>query len=63
MATQLTQELVRLGQVLAVGALALEQIGDRVESHAVDAHVEPKVAGLEERFLDPRVVVIEVGLM
>ena len=47
---QLAQERVRLGQVLAVGALALVQVRDRVEAQAVDAHVEPEV----ERLLDLR---------
>ena len=37
------EELVGLGQVLAVRALALEQVGHGVEAHAVDAHLEPLV--------------------
>ena len=34
---------MRLRQVLAVGALALEEVGHGVEPQAVDAQVEPEV--------------------
>ena len=60
---QLAQELVRLGQVLAVGALALEEVGHRVEAQAVDAHVEPEVDDLEHRLAHARVVEVQVGLV
>ena len=63
MLAQLAQEPVSLGQVLAVGALALVQVRHGVEAHAVDAHVEPEVAGLEERLFDPRVVEVQVRLV
>jgi len=43
--------------------LSLEEIWRGVQAHSVDAHVEPEVARLEHRFLDARVVVVEVGLM
>ena len=59
----LAQELVSLGQVLAVGAFALEQVGHGVEPHAVDAHVEPEVARPEDGFLDARVLEVQVGLV
>ena len=55
--------LVRLGQVLAVGAVALEQVRDRVEPEAVQPEVEPEAQDLEHRRLDLWVVVVEVGLM
>jgi len=48
------QELVRLGEVLAVRALAFVQIGDGVEAHPVDAQVEPEVDDREERFVHGR---------
>ena len=51
------------GQVLAVGALLLEQVGDRVEPEAVDAEVEPEPQHLEHRVLHGRVLVVEVGLV
>ena len=40
---QLAQERVRLGQVLAVRPLALEEVRDGVEAQPVDAHLEPEV--------------------
>ncbi len=40
---QLAQELVGLGQVLAVRALALVQVGHGVQPQAVDAHLQPEV--------------------
>ncbi len=57
------QEGVGLGQVLAVRALALVQIGDGIESETVDAHLEPEVDALEERFTHRRVVEVEIGLV
>ena len=45
------QEGVRLGQVLAVGALALVEVGHGVEPQAVDAHLEPEV---DDREASPR---------
>ena len=59
---QLAQEPVRLGQVLTVGALPLEEVRDRIEPDAVDADLHPEVEGLEDRLLDPRVVEVEVRL-
>ena len=43
------EDRVRLGQVLAVGALALDEIGNRVEPQAVDAHVEPEAHDARSR--------------
>ena len=57
------EERVRLGQVLAVGAIALEQVGHRVQPETVDAEVEPEPQHVEHRFLHGGVVVVEVGLM
>jgi hypothetical protein len=54
---------VCLGQVLAVGALALEQVRHRVQPEAVDAQIEPEPKHIEHRLLHCRVVVVEVGLM
>ena len=52
-----------LGQVLAVGALALVEVGHRVEPEAVDAQVEPEAQRLEDRVVDRGVVEVEVGLV
>ena len=60
---QVAQRAVRLGEVLAVRALALEQVGHGVEAQPVDAHLEPVVDDPEERLLDLGVVEVEVGLV
>ena len=54
---------MRLGQVLAVGAFALVEVGHGVGAEAVDAEVEPVVHGVEHRLLHLGVVVVEVGLV
>ena len=57
------QELMGLGQVLAVGALALEQVRHGVQPEPVQAHVEPEPDDLEHDLLDLGVVVVEVRLV
>ena len=57
------QEGVRLRQVLAVGALPLEQVGHGVEAEPVDAEVQPEPQDIDHRLLHGRVVVVQVGLM
>ncbi len=57
------QELMGLGEVLAVGALALEQVRHGVEAEPVKAHVEPEPDDLEHDLLDLGVVVVEVRLV
>ena len=52
-----------LGQVLAVGAVALVQVRHGVEAQAVDTHVEPVVEHVEDGRLDGGVVEVEVGLV
>jgi hypothetical protein len=54
---------VRLLEVLAVGALALVQVGHRVEPEAVDAEVEPELEHLDHRVLDLGVVEVQVRLV
>ena len=54
---------MRLGQVLAVGALALVEVGHGVEAEAVEAEVEPEAQDVEHRLLDLGVVEVEVGLV
>ena len=56
-------EPVGLGQVLAVGALSLEEVGDGVEADAVHAEVEPEADDVEDFLLHGRVVVIQVRLV
>ena len=57
------EERVRLGQVLAVGALALEQVGHRVQPKPVDAEVQPEAHDVDHRLLHGRVVVVQIGLV
>ena len=52
-----------LGEVLAVRAVAFEQVRDGVEAKAVDPQVEPEAEDVEHRLLDLGVVVVQVGLM
>ena len=55
---------VGFGDVLAGGALALDEIGHRVQAQPVDAHVEPEAHGGENFFLEQQgVVEVEVGLV
>ena len=52
-----------LGQVFAVGPLALDQVGDGIDAEAVDPAVEPERHDVEHLFLDRGIIEIEVGLM
>ncbi len=52
-----------LGDVFATGAVALDEIGDGVETEGVDAEVEPEAHGFEDFFHDSGVVEVEVGLV
>ena len=57
------EEGVRLGQVLAVGALPLEQVRHRVKAEAVDAEVQPEPQDVDHRLLHRRIVVVQVRLV
>ena len=48
------EELVGLRQVLAVGAVPLEQVGHGVEAEAVEAEVEPEADHVEHAPPGPR---------
>ncbi len=54
---------MRLGQVLAVRPLPLEEVRDGVEPEAVDPEVEPEAQHLEHHLLHLGVVEVEVGLV
>ena len=60
---QALQHRMRLGQALAVGALALDEVWHGVEPHPVDAHVEPEPHDLGHRAGHARVVEVQVGLV
>ena len=60
---QLLQHGVRLGQVLARRALALDEVRDRVDTKPVDAEIQPELHHVPDLFANRRVVVVEVRLM
>ena len=60
---ELLQHRVRLRQVLVVGAVALDQVRDRVETQPVDAHIQPVVKELLDLLHHLRIVEVEVGLV
>ena len=51
------------GQVFAVGAFTLEQVGHGIDAEAVDAAVQPKGHDAQDFPAHGRIVVIEIGLM
>ena len=53
----------RPAEVLAVGPLLLEEVGDRVEPEPVDAEVHPEPDDIEHLRSDPRVLEVEVRLV
>ena len=57
------ERLVGLGQVLAVGAGALEEVGDGVQAEPVEAHLQPEVHRLQHGFEDLGVVEVQVRLV
>ena len=59
----LAQHLVGFRQVLVVGAVAFDQVGNRVQAQAVDTHVEPEAHHPEHRAQHLRVVEVEVRLV
>ena len=62
-ARRLLDDGVGLGEALAGGAVALDEVGDGVETEGVDAEVEPEAHGLEDFVHDGGVVEVEVGLV
>src|SRR5579884_1128035 len=60
---QLFEENMRFGQVLAVGSLALIQVGHGIQPHSINTHCQPEVHHLEKGFSDFRVIEIQIGLV
>jgi hypothetical protein len=54
---------VRLGEVLVVGPVAFDEVGDRVEPQPVHPHVEPEVHDVEHLAQHLGIVEVEVGLV
>jgi hypothetical protein len=63
LAPDLAEERVGLGQALAVGAVALEEIGDGIAAESVKPPVQPELHGLENLAAYGRIVQVEIGLM
>jgi hypothetical protein len=59
----LLEDVVRLGQVLADRALALDQVRHRIEPQPVDAAIEPEPHHADDRVEHPRVVEVQVRLV
>jgi len=54
---------VGFGEVLAIRALALEEIRNGVEAETVEPEVEPEAKHRQDLLLDLFVVVVEIGLV
>jgi hypothetical protein len=61
--TQLLDHLVGLGKVFVRGALALDEVRDRIQAETVDAGVEPALHHLYHGADDARVVEVQVRLV
>ena len=57
------EEGVCLGQVLAVGAVPLEEVLHRVQPEPVDSQTQPEPQDVDHGLLHGRVVVVQIGLM
>ena len=57
------EDLMRLGQVLVVGAFALDQIRHGIEPQAVDPELQPEAHHAQHRFENVRIVEIQIGLV
>src|SRR5271165_7378184 len=51
------------GQVLAGGALSLDQIRYGVQAEAIDSQIQPELHDLPHLLADGGIVVIQIGLM
>src|SRR5215510_9861534 len=60
---QFFQKLKCLRQVFATGVLSLEEIRNGVQTKPVHAKFQPIVHNLQNLFLDPWIVIVQVGLV
>ena len=56
-------DLMRLGQVLAIRAVPFHQVRNRVQTHSVHPEIEPEVHRLQHFFKNHRIIEIEIRLM
>ena len=57
------EELVGLRQVLAVGALFLEEVGHRVQSETIEPEVQPESQRIDHLVADGRVLEVQIRLV
>src|SRR5437870_13111364 len=63
MSAQLAEVVMRLRQILAARVLPFVKVRDGVETESVDAECQPKIAHLLYRFVNSRVIEMQVRLM
>src|SRR5437667_11041250 len=63
MSAQLAEVVMRLRQILAAGVLPFVKVRDGIETESVDAECQPKIAHLLYRFVNSRVIEIQLRLM
>ncbi len=60
---ELLKKRIGLREVLAIGPLPLVEIGNRVQTHPVNAHFEPEIHDLNERPDHRRIIKVQVRLV
>src|SRR5437773_11301114 len=63
MSAQLAEVVMRVRQILAARVLPFVKVRDGVETESVDAECQPKIAHLLYRFVNSRVIEIQLRLM
>src|SRR5437867_11241801 len=63
MSAQLTEVVMSLRQILAAGVLPFVKVWDGIETESVDAECQPKITHLLYRFVNSRVIEIQLRLM
>src|SRR5206468_5278978 len=63
MSAQLTEVVMRLRQILAAGVLPFVKVWDGIETESVNAEAQPKITHLLYRFVNSRVIEIQLRLM
>ena len=54
---------MRLGKVLVVRALTLDEVGHRIEAKPIDAELQPESHHAQHRLEHLRIVEVQIGLM
>src|SRR3954454_721322 len=61
--SQLSEKLMRLGKVLAIGPVALEQVRYGIAAKSIEPHLQPVRHHVQHCLANFRVVVIEIWLV